>query len=58
MNMLQWNCRSAVANKVNLEYLLYQNQISIALLSETWFKSKYYYNFKGYKCFRPDRADG
>lgn len=54
----QWNCRSAVANKNNLDHLLQQNEISIAFLSETWFKPQVFYNFPGYNCARVDRDDG
>lgn len=54
----QWNCRSAVANKENLENLLSTYKINIALLSETWFKTNKYINFSGYNIIRQDRPDG
>lgn len=54
----QWNCRSAVSNKGNLEYLLNTKGIRIALLSETWFKPQRYINFSGYNTERCDRPDG
>lgn len=57
-NICQWNCRSAIANKNNLEHLLAQNDIHIALLSETWFKPNKYISFSGYNVIRQDRDDG
>lgn len=54
----QWNCRSAISNKGNLEQLLHQENITIALLSETWFKPNSIVHFRGYNITRTDRADG
>ena len=54
----QWNCRSAIANKANLEYLLNENKVHIALLSETWFKPNSSITFPGYNIIRKDRLDG
>ena len=54
----QWNCRSAISNKLNLENILQQQDISIALLSETWFKPGQYISFSGYNTVRNDRMDG
>nr|CAH7729117.1 unnamed protein product [Callosobruchus chinensis] len=58
LKICQWNCRSAVANKGNLEKLLDETNIDIALLSETWFKENVYYNFRGYNAIRNDHSDG
>lgn len=55
---MQWNCRSAISNKENLEVLLHENEATVALLSETWFKPGKYYNFTGYNTIRTDRDDG
>lgn len=57
-SICQWNCRSAISNKNNLEYILAQNKIEIALLSETWFKPGSVITFTGYKIVRQDRQDG
>nr|CAH7737810.1 unnamed protein product [Callosobruchus chinensis] len=58
LKLCQWNCRSAIANKNNLEHLLDAENINIALLSETWFKSNTYVNFSGFNTIRQDRSDG
>lgn len=58
LKICQWNCRSAIANKDNLEHLLYTHKIKVALLSETWFKPGVYVNFSEYNTVRKDRADG
>lgn len=56
--LCQWNCRSAIANKNDLENLLANENIDVALLSETWFKPNKYINFTGYNVIRIDRPDG
>lgn len=58
VKILQWNCRSAIANKGNLEYLLLSENIDIAALSETWFKPTSVISFPGYNIVRRDRPDG
>ena len=58
INICQWNCRSAISNKENLEILLQQYNINIALLSETWFKLGRYISFSGFITVRNDRQDG
>lgn len=58
LNILQWNCQSAVAKKENLENILYSYQIQVALLSETWFKPGTYIKFSNYDLIRLDRSDG
>nr|CAH7748811.1 unnamed protein product [Callosobruchus chinensis] len=35
---MQWNARSAVSNKQSLKQFLVNEDIDIALISETWFK--------------------
>lgn len=50
--------RSAMSNKANLEHLLQENNVDIALLPETWFKPNRYVNFGGYNAIRQDRIDG
>lgn len=58
LNILQWNARSAVANKKSLEKVLFEHNIQIALISETWFKPGKFINFSGYNIIREDREDG
>nr|CAH7736489.1 unnamed protein product [Callosobruchus chinensis] len=58
LKLCQWNCRSAIANKNNLEHLLDAENINIALLSETRFKPNTYVNFSGFNTIRQDRSDG
>lgn len=58
INLLQWNCRSAVSNKSSLEYLLQEKNVNIASLSETWFKPGSQVTFSGYNLVRKDRPDG
>lgn len=56
--ILQWNARSAVANRESLQRELHHSNFSAAALSETWFKPRSYINFKGYSTIRADRNDG
>lgn len=58
LNILQWNARSAVANKPSLEKILFDKNIHIAIISETWFKPDKFINFPGYNILREDREDG
>ena len=58
INIGQWNCRSAISNKVNLENFLFEEKIHLAMLSETWFKPERYIAFSGYNIVRNDRLDG
>lgn len=58
LSIIQWNSRSTIANKNNLEYLLHEHSIDIALISETWFKPQHYVNFPIYNVVRQDRIDG
>ncbi|KAI5731334.1 hypothetical protein M8J77_008389 [Diaphorina citri] len=54
----KWNARSAVANRISLERALFEQNIHIALISETWFKPGKFINFPGYNIIREDREDG
>lgn len=56
--VLQWNCRSATSNKDDLIRLLHLHSISIAAVSETWFKPSQLFKVSGYHCLRDDRIDG
>jgi ribonuclease HI len=56
--ILQWNSRSAVSNKISLFNLLNSFSISVAAISETWFKPDLVFRLGGYSCVRCDRSDG
>ncbi|XP_026481355.1 uncharacterized protein LOC113388168 [Ctenocephalides felis] len=58
MSSTQERNRSVTANKASIEHFLYENEISIAAFTETWFKPEYQYSFRGYRMFRKDREDG
>lgn len=55
---MQWNARSAASNKNSLCKFLSENNIGIALISETWFKPNTIINIYGYHIIRNDRVDG
>nr|CAH7764881.1 unnamed protein product [Callosobruchus chinensis] len=55
---MRWNARSAVSNKQSLKQFLVNEDIDIALISETWFKPNKTYSFVGYNIVRQDRYDG
>lgn len=58
LRILQWNCKSAVSNRENLENLLIANNINLAFLSETRFKLHKYIGFPSFNVFRLDNPDG
>ena len=58
LKIMQWNSRSAICNKHSLTKFLHDENIDVALLSETWFKPLQTYSFKGYNIIRKDRYDG
>ena len=58
VRILQWNAQSAVAKKQSLQLFLYENDIDIALINETWFRPGHDVNFAGYNIIRQDRVDG
>lgn len=54
LNIIQWNAQSLSSNKHAFTYFLYNNDIHIALISETWLKPEKQFNIKGYKIERLD----
>lgn len=58
IQILQWNARSAIANKHSLNKCLSDNDIDIALISESWFQPGRHIGFSGYNLVRSDRLDG
>nr|CAI5846041.1 unnamed protein product [Callosobruchus analis] len=57
LKLMQWNARSAVANKQSLKQFLGEHDIDVALISETWFQPNRVYTFSGYNIVRNDRFD-
>lgn len=58
LQILQCNCRSLSANRESLEYLLTINNISIAILSETWLKPSSRFHLRNFRVYHADRLDG
>lgn len=56
-NSVQWNCQSLRPKSVALEALLSQENIQIAVLSETWLEPDSYCNISNYNTFRLDHYD-
>ncbi|XP_062527025.1 RNA-directed DNA polymerase from mobile element jockey isoform X1 [Bombyx mori] len=54
LNIIQWNAQSLSSNKHAFTYFLYNNDIHIALISETWLKPEKKFHIKGYKIERLD----
>lgn len=46
IKILQWNARSAIANKYSLMKCLSEHDIDICVISETWFKKKHHQFFR------------
>lgn len=57
INIFQWNSQSLRPKLHSFESLLVQENIHIAILSETWFDSNNSYNIRGYNMYRCDRSD-
>lgn len=58
LNIIQWNSQSAVAKRINLEYIIKKYQAHVIVLCETWYKPLQQISFKYYNVVRNDRADG
>lgn len=58
LRIIQWNARSMRPKRNELELLMVQEKIHIALISETWLEPDSYMNISGYNIFRKDRIDG
>lgn len=54
LNIVQWNAQSLVSNRLNLTHFLNENNIHIALISETWLKPNIRLNIRGYQVERND----
>lgn len=57
INILQWNAQSLRPKISEFQALLSQENIYIALISETWLEPDSSLNISGYNIFRNDRSD-
>lgn len=54
INIVQWNAQSLLCNRHIFTQFLYENDIHIAIISETWLKPEQKLNIRGYKIERKD----
>lgn len=55
LNIIQWNAQSIVSNRLVLTNFLYNNNIHIAIISETWLKPiNQNFKIRGYNIERND----
>lgn len=54
LNIMQWNAQSIISNKLLLTQFLYEHNIHIAIISETWLTPIKVFNIKGYQIERND----
>jgi ribonuclease HI len=58
LKILQWNCRSASANRDDILLLIKEHKPDIVALCETWYTQNSFVSFPGFSCHRHDRLDG
>ena len=58
INIVQWNSRSLISNKVFLDNYLQSKRVDILAISETWCKPSNSIRCSGYNIQRFDRIDG
>jgi len=58
LSILLWNANGITHNKNELQYLLYNNKINIALITETHLTPNKHFNIPGYTIHRTDHPDG
>lgn len=54
LNIVQWNAQSIISNRHSLTQFLYNNNIHIGIISETWLKPHHKFNVRGYSFERND----
>lgn len=54
LHIVQWNAQSLISNRLVLTKFLYDNNIHIAIISETWLKPHQFFSIKGYNIIRND----
>lgn len=57
INIVQWNSQSILAHRNIFTQFLLENDIHIAILCETWLKSKNKFNVRGYEIVRLDSGN-
>lgn len=57
LNIVQWNSQSIIAHRHIFTHFLIENDIHIALLSETWLQSKHNFKVRGYQIARLDSGN-
>lgn len=58
MQIVQWNCRSAVSKKSDIIFVINKFNPFIFALAETWLKPSSAFKISNYFCLREDRDDG
>lgn len=58
LNVAYYNCNSLAAQKCELEHFLFQRNIDVLLLNETFLKPSHRFRLANYKSFRSDRISG
>lgn len=58
LKILQWNCRALYSNLGDFKFRMYNDNIDVAILCETWLKDSSKVRFNGYQIYRKDRQDG
>lgn len=57
IKIMQWNAQSIVSNRLVLSNFLYDNNIHIGIISETWLKPNQRFNIRGYSIERNDTGN-
>lgn len=57
LNIVQWNAQSIVSNRHVLTNFLYDYNIHVAIISETWLKPNRQFNIRGYNIERNDTGN-
>lgn len=57
LNIIQWNAQSILSNKRSLQHFLYDNNIHIAIISETWLRTHHRFNIRGFSIARNDSGN-
>nr|CAI5825473.1 unnamed protein product [Callosobruchus analis] len=58
LKIIQWNARSLRSNRHSIRQLLFEQELDIALVCETWFRPTQVYKYKNFNVVRKDRDDG
>jgi hypothetical protein len=58
LTILLWNCNGVLQHVNELQYVLQQRRVDVALLCETHLLQRHVLNILGYKTYRSDHPDG